>query len=67
MSREDAFTQAQAEATRRGHPMQVWEHVGGKRPDGSMITASGRFLVRDPAKRAPRYAWALVETVEPLS
>lgn len=67
MTRNDAFTEAQAEATRRGHVMQVWEHVGGKRPDGSSITATGRFLVRHPDKRAPRYAWALVETVEPLS
>lgn len=65
MTREAAETQAQADATATGQPVDVWQHVGGRNPKG-VVLPTHRYLVRPASAPAPKWdVWQKVATKTP--
>ena len=67
MNQEEASAQAQQEADALGHAIDVWQHVGGTNPAGTVAPRLNDFITRDPDRLPPpRWnMWKLVETVQP--
>ena len=43
--------------------LAVWEHIGGPRPDGQVMLPTGRVIVRDADRPAPKHGWRKVAHV----
>lgn len=58
MTRADAIAAATVLADRLNKSIEVWEHIGGRTPAGTILP-QGRFIVHHPTDPPPRYVWAL--------
>lgn len=72
MTQTDARALAQQQANETRHPMELWEHVGGKTP-ARTILPQGRWVVIDGAvvdgqrvESEPKWVWAKRGIVEPV-
>ena len=64
MTRDEALAAAQQEATASHVAVDVWEHVGGRSPQGVLLP-QGRFVTKEATASAPKWAWRKVATVQP--
>src|SRR3990167_4159867 len=65
MTRADAERVARTEASQTGTAVDIWQHVGGRLPNGQTVLPQGRYLTRAVTDPAPRHAWSKVGTVTP--